>query len=109
MERTTSDASATALGDSLNCAPWLSRLRVTSRLRSLMTKRCPALIRLAAIGPPIPPVPIKPKVFMFASEASAFALSHSSNLLQSQSPPSIQDLDLGSRSARLTANAEKLP
>src|SRR5258706_8137836 len=64
MENTSSDASATARGDSLNSAPWLSRFRATSRRRSWTARRWPALIRLAAIPPPMPPVPIKPRVPM---------------------------------------------
>src|ERR1700752_4468639 len=64
IESTISQDSATPLGDSLKTAPWLSSALACSRRKSLTTSLFPALIKLAAMVLPMPPVPMNPRVFI---------------------------------------------
>src|SRR5689334_1150749 len=68
IDTTTSDASATSLGDALKSAPWFSSPLACSRRKSLTTSLFPALIKFAAIPLPMPPVPMNPKVFISPPE-----------------------------------------
>src|SRR5918996_2252529 len=81
-----SQDSATALGDTLKIAPWLSTPLHCSRGKSFTTSVLPALIRFAAMPLPMPPVPMKPNVFILPPVTESAAFNYSIHQAYSRRP-----------------------